>query len=197
MITLPNEPGPSSIAPALTDFGGFLTPGLGGRVQRVNRMGSRFALAVTMPPLRSTADGMKWVSRLVRGKSEGVRMEVPLGDFDPGLTGNPVVAGSGQSGSVLNVSGFAPGYYFQEGQWFTLASGGEHFLHQVALTGTASGQGAAALPIYPMLRVEPQDGDVLLFDQPIIEGFVHGDELRWQMSVERLIGIEFEVHERA
>ncbi len=88
MIDLPTDIGPSSASAALIDFGAFLTPPLGGPVQRVDRMGNRFRISVGMPPMLSASDGRRWVSRLIRGKTEGARMPFPLLDFDPGAPGN-------------------------------------------------------------------------------------------------------------
>jgi hypothetical protein len=197
VITLPTDPAPFDASPALIDFGGFLEPGLGGEVQRIDRMGNRFSLAVTMPPMRSTAAGMAFVSRLIRGKTEGVRMEFPLLGFNPGTPGTPRVNGAGQAGRSLIVDGFTAGYSVVEGQWFTHVNNGRYYLYNVDGPVTANGAGQATLPISPMLRVEPADNDLLLFAQPLIEGFVHGEEWRWNMSVQHLLKLEFEVRERA
>ena len=46
-----------------------------------------------------------------------------------------------------------------------------------------------------LLRVSPADGDALNFAAPIVEGFVMGDKLSWDISVERVIGLSFEIVE--
>lgn len=196
MITLPTDPAPFSAAPGLIDFGGFLEPGLGAEVQRIDRMGNRFALAVTMPPME-VAEAMVFVSRLIRGKTEGVRMEFPLLGFNPGSTGTPRVNGAGQAGRSLVADGFAASYPVKEGQWFTHVNAGRYFLYNIDGNVTANGAGQVTLPISPMLRVEPADNDLLLFAQPLVEGYIHGEEWRWQLSVQRMTGIEFELRERA
>ena len=197
MITLPTSPAPVAAAPYIVDFGGFLTPGLGGEVQRLDRMGNRFGIAVTMPPLESEEDGRILVGRLIRGKTEGVLTQFPLLSFDPGSPGAPLVNGTGQSGKSLICDGFTAGYTIKEGQWFSLIHGGRRYLHNVDAQVAANGSGQATLTISPMLRIEPANNAVLEFAQPMIEGFIHGEEWRWQMSLEHLIGIEFEVRERA
>lgn len=197
MISLPTDIAPADASPALLDFGGFLEPALGGEVQRIDRMGNRFALDVTMPPLESVTAGRIWVSRLISGKTEGVRMEFPLLSFDPGNPGSPVVNGGGQSGRTLAVRGFSPSYLVREGQFFTHVHAGRYYLYKVDANTAATAGGLGVLPITPMLRAEPSDGDVLLFAQPMIEGFIHGEEWRWQMSIHHMLGLQFEVRESA
>lgn len=195
MIDLPDWPTPNGADLALQDFGAFLTPALGGPVQRVNRMGSRFKISVSMPPLTSAKVGRQWVSRLVQGKSEGVRMPLPLLDFDPGLPGTVLVNGAGQTGSSLIVDGATPNYIFREGQPFSILTGGKHHLYLVRTETIANGSGQATLPISPMLRRPHADNDPCHFGEPMIEGFISGDELSWNLSLEHLIGIQFDIAE--
>jgi len=196
MIDLPDYPAPASAQPAMIDFGGTLTPSLGGPVQRINRMGSRTRLSVSMPPMNK-ANARKWVNRLMRGKSEGVRMPFPLLDFNPGLPGSVLVNGASQSGSSLIVDGATPNYPFREGQPFSVLTGGKHYLHWVTAETIASNTGTATMPIVPMLRLSPADNSVCYFGRPMIEGFILGEEWSWQMSVEHIVGIEFVISESA
>lgn len=177
------------------DWGATLTPALGGPSQRVNRMGSRFRISVSMPPLPSAILGRQWVNRLVMGKAQGVRMPLPLLDFNPGTTGTIKVNLSGQSGMTLNVKGATAGYQFKEGQPFSIQTGGKHYLYMVAADTTASGTGTAALPLSIMLRKQHLDNDVCFFSQPMIEGFVSGDEIGWELSIEHNIGLNFDIAE--
>jgi hypothetical protein len=194
MITLPDDPAPNGATAAFVDNGGTIRPPLGGRVQRLNRIGSRYRFAFTMPPLPSLDVGRVWVSRLIRGKTEGVRMELPLLSFDPGSPGNPRVNGAGQSGSSLIVDGLSASYAIREGQWFShVHANGRALYNAGAITANSSGQ--ATVPIAPMLRVEPADNDVLEFAQPIIEGFVIGEEWQWEMALDHNLGLAFEIEE--
>lgn len=197
MIELPTWAVPNGASPFLIDFGGFLTPMLGGEVQRINRMGSRFGIAVTYPPVMGKDKGRILVSRLIRGKAEGVRIEYPLLDFAPGQPGTVLVDGASQSGSTLEVKGATPFYAFREGQPFSIYSGSRHYLHFVTEETIADASGDAELPITPMLRIEPANNDPCHFAKPMIEGFIMGDEWRWTMMIERMIPVEFEIRERA
>jgi hypothetical protein len=197
MIDLPDYPSPVSATPALVDFGAFLTPSLGGPVQRVERMGNRFQLSVTLPPLPNLQTGRQWVSRLVQGKQEGARMEWPLLGFEPGVPGPIKVAGAGQSGRTLNVDGATPNYAFREGQFFSLVISGQHYLYMVTTETFASNTsaGTATLAIEPMLRVSPPDNADCHFGQPMIEGFIMGDAFAWDMALANFVGIAFDLVE--
>lgn len=196
MIDLPDYPAPASAGPALLDYGAALTPALGGPVQRVNRMGSRFRISVSMPPMRGDKLGRQWIARLIKGKSQGARMPFPMQGFNPGLPGNVQVDGAGQAGTSLAVKGATPNYTFREGQFFSTETGGQHYLAMVAEEVIADATGYAVLTVEPMLRVPPADGDACHFGKPMIEGFIQGDELAWEMSLADFIGISFALAER-
>jgi hypothetical protein len=195
MIDLPDHPTPVTATPALVDFGAFLTPALGGPIQRVERMGSRFRISVSMPPLPNVETGRQWVARLVRGKQEGVRMEWPLLGFDPGTPGAIKVNGSSQTGRTLNVDGGTPNYVAREGQFFSLETAGQHFLYMVSGQTVFSATGTAALPIEPMLRRSPTDNDLCHFGRPMVEGFIMGDEFAWEMALADFVALSFDILE--
>jgi hypothetical protein len=197
MIELPDWAVPNSASPTYVDFGGLLTPGLGGRVQRIDRMGNRFRVSVGFPPMVSKDRGRILVSRLLRAKSEGLRLEFPLLGFKPGSPGAPKVNGAGQSGRTLIADGFTPNYIIREGQWFSLEEDGQHYLHNVDAEVVANASGQATLTISPMLRVEPSDNAVLHFSKPMLEGYVRGEEWQWQMSLSHHLTLEAEIEERA
>lgn len=195
MITLPEHPSPNAADIALIDYGAFLTPSLGGPVQRINRVGSRFKLSVTLPPLPAAKLGRQWVSRLIRGKSEGVRIELPLLDFNPGFPGAVVVSASGQTGSTLTVSGANPNYVFREGQFFSIETGGIHHLYMVNSEVVGTAGGTATLAITPMLRRQHLINDLCHFHKPMIEGYIDGNEMMWNLSLGNFIGIQFSLSE--
>jgi hypothetical protein len=195
VIDLPDWPRPNDATPSLVDWGAFLTPGLGGPVQRVNRMGSRFKISVSFPPLPSAKEGRIFVRRLVQGKSEGVRMRFPLLDFDPGAPGTIRINGAGQAGSTLVVDGATPNYVAREGQFFSIETSGKHHLYMVAAETIFSNTGTASVPITPMLRRPHLDNDLCHFGKPMIEGFIQGDEIGWNLSVERVISLQFDISE--
>jgi len=195
MIDLPDHPSPAAAAPALIDFGAFLTPSLGGPVQRVQRMGSRFKIACTMPPMPNPVLGRQWISRLVRGKHEGARMAWPLQGFDPGTPGTILVSAAGAAGRSLPVQGATPNYVFREGQFFSLEIFSRFYLYMITAETFASATGTATLPIEPMLRVSPPAGAACHFGKPLIEGFIMGEAFQWEMALANFVGMSFELVE--
>ena len=194
MITLPDHPSPAGATPALVDFGAFLTPALGGPVQRVERMGNRFKISVAMPPMPNPQLGRQWVAKLIRGKQEGARMPWPLLGFDPGNPGAPQTNGP-SSGRTLTVNAVTPNYIFREGQFFSLEISGQHFLYMVTAETAASAAGAATLPIEPMLRRAPPENSKCHFGKPMIEGYIMGDSFQWEMALANFVGLSFDIAE--
>jgi hypothetical protein len=124
LIDLPEWPMPVSADISLVDWGAFLTPGLGGPVQRVT-----------------------------------------------------------------------PNYVFREGQPFSILTGGKHHLYFVATETIASNSGTATLALTTMLRRPHADNDEVHVGKPMIEGFITGDELSWNIGVERLVSLAFDITE--
>lgn len=197
MIELPDWAIPNGAEAGLIDFGSFITPALGGEVQRIDRMGNRHRISITFPPMPSDKKGRILVSRLKRAKTEGLRIEYPLLDFKPGAPGSPLVKGAGQSGTSLILDGFTPYYAIREGQWFSIETNGRHYLYSVNDEVIADASGNATISINPMLRAEPNDNDVCHFAKPMIEGFAQGNEFAWTMALERNIGLAIDIEERA
>lgn len=194
-VDLPATPGPVDIAIRQMDFGGTLTPGLGGPVQRINRNGNRFAIAVQLPPMKPI-DARAWLVALNRGVREGVRWRLRQVELLPGSPGAVRVDGNGQAGTGLAVAGANPNYPFRMGQFFTLVHGGQRYLHQIASPVNATSGGTATLLIEPPLRIEPVDGDLLEIGQPLVEGLLADNGFEWSIDRARLAGISFTILER-
>lgn len=194
MIELPEGIVPNSITPALVDFGGTQRPPMGGPLLRVNRLGNRYKVAVSLPPILNRDLGRVVVSRLLRAKTEGLRIEWQLIGVDQGSPGSPLVKGAGQAGSSLLCDGFRLGYGFSEGFWCSIEHNGQHFLHNVSASGAATA-GEATLTLTPPLRVSPADNSPVHLQKPMIEGLVSGDEFVWNYSLAHHVGIEFEIEE--
>lgn len=198
-ISLPADPAPNGATPFLRDFGGVLTPSLGGPELRINRVGTRFGLRVTMPPLLSDEAGRLFVARLLQARFDRLLMEWPLLDFDPGTPGAPLISAAVSGGSVIAIKGLAAGYQVREGQFFSIVHGGRRYVHMFTAGATADSSGLiSAATIFPILRTSLSVNDVLELAQPMIEGNVlPGDELSWDVDTARLIGLSFSVSEAA
>lgn len=194
-VALPSSPAPASATPRLIDFGSVQTPPQGGPAQRLNRIGNRYAIEVQMPTL--TPDQRRvFVARLMRGLTEGVIMRFPQPGFSVGTPGSPAVNGSGQTGSTLSLRGLSGGYVIKEGQALSIIVGGRRYLHFAAADIPASG-GTAAVPITPMLRVVPGDGAIVEIALPMIEGFLSGNEVAWQVRTDQNADLGFTITEAA
>lgn len=196
MIELPNLPGPNGASPTLIDFGMILRPATGAAVGRIDRKGSRYRVGVTYPPMKPEVADV-FVSRLLRAKSEGLRIPYPL-LRSQGSPGSPVVDGAGQTGTTLNLRGLNPGYAIKEGFWLSIVDAtGQHYLHNVRSAVMVGAPGTAAISVTPELRVPFADGAAVHLAVPMIEGFVAGNEWGWAIPVNRLIAVEFEMEEAA
>lgn len=197
MIELPSCPPIKEAVPRYVSFGVDQDPILGGPQSKVLRMGDRWAIDVETYPAEYAEHGMKYLSRLVRGLKETVRLAFPEPGVKPRSYGAPVVASAGSSGTVLPVSGLISGDVIKEGKFFSMIIGGESYLYQVAVADVAvSAGGTAALQIEPMLRRQPPAGTALDFE-PKIEGFVQGNEQAWNTSRSKYLPFRFTIKERA
>ena len=196
MIELPELPAPNSVSPALIDFGFVQRPALGARATRIERAGSRYSAQIGLPPMRADVARV-FVSRLLRAKSEGLRIEFPLLEISQSPCGTPLVDGAGQAGKTLNIKGLTPHYAFREGYWLTLVDGfdGARYLHNCGTTVAAGADGRATIALAESLRAPFADGATILLAKPTIEGFVTGESWDWQIPVERLIALSVPIEE--
>lgn len=197
MITLPPNLAPNAAAPTLLDFGRTLVPPLGGEELRVDRLGNRFMIEVSWPAMR-VAEANVIINRLMRAKSEGLRIPFPLFDAPQGNPGAVVVDGAGQAGTTIDLRNFNPGYTAREGYWLSIENAaGQHYLHNVAGTLRIGDDGLAALPIWPMLRTDFADGAAVHLAKPMIEGLPVGDETSWVLPRGRLVELSVTIRETA
>lgn len=197
MLTLPSTPAPNGATPALVDRGGVLR---GASALRVNRLGSHYRIAVTYPPLNDADLARVFVSRLIRAKREGLRLNYPLLDVDQSACGNGVIVdGAGQTGAALKVRGLPAGVTVCEGFWLSVQStSGQHYLHNSGSNAVAGSDGRATINVGDtMLRRAFADGAHVHLTQPLIEGLVDGSEFAWGLSVDRNTAIEFTIEEAA
>lgn len=198
-ISLPTSPalsGPST--PFLFDMGGMLTPFLGGPVQRINRIGTRFGIRVVTAPLRTDTDGRLFVARLAQARLDRLLMRWPLDGFNPGSPGTPKISATTSGGSTIPLKTMTAGYQVKEGQFFSIVHGGRRYVHMFAADGTVDGSGNLSALIFPMLRTSLSVDDVVEIAQPMIEGHVSpDDELNWEISLARRTSIQFSVVEAA
>lgn len=148
---------------------------LGTNSQRFVRAAQRWIATVQLSNL-TPAQARLW-SDLVRTDVTH-RLAVVQTGLDTGAPGSPLVAGAGQAGSILNIDGVAEGYTVRKGQFVSIVTNALRYLYQVTADVTADESGAVALPVFPLLRVTPNDNDVVEIAQPYIEGLVQFEGFR-------------------
>ena len=172
MIDLPASPGPAESQPFALDFGNVRVPPLGGRVQRINRTGNRYAIELTLPAM-SPADARTWSAALTRALRVGARW--PLRQLAPfAHPGAVLVQGGAQLGTLLAVDGGTPGTPYHPGHFVSILTGGRRYLHQLGLGGAINPDGIALLTLAEPLRVAPADNSPVEFSATI-EGLIAGE----------------------
>ena len=193
-VTLPTSPAPRSITPRLITARAELRSAFGGSVQRINRLGSRWAFDVELPPMTHAA-ALDWVDLLT--EADTAILNLPEPGITIGSPGTPLVNGSSQTGSSLVTDGWTNGYVIPKGKWFSVSVSSLLYLYQTTAAVTASGAGAATLTVRPMLRASPADNAALNVNPATVEGFVSVPDGAFGISVNRLVeGLTFTLEER-
>jgi len=186
LIELPDSPAPNGVEVELRDFGMTLTPSTGAAIQRLNRPGSRYRVAVSFPPMKPDVARV-FVSRFQQSKSQGLRIDYPLLGLSQGSPGAPVVDASNPTGTTLPVRGLTPGYAVKEGYALTLiAADGSRYLHFVGDPVKAGSDGKASIKLTVPIRAPLANGSTILLAKPTVEGFVV-DDIAWSLSIDRLV----------
>ncbi len=138
---------------------------LGGNTQRYVRAGLRWEFVVSLTHLPQ-ADWQNWAD-LERTDADFL-LPIDQTELDVGDPGSPLVNGAGQGGTSLAIDGLNPGYQVQKAQWFSIVTGARRYAYKVNTAQTGDG----TLSIRPMLRVSPNDNDVVELAQPYLQGIV-------------------------
>ena len=191
-ISLPPLPLMAEVTPQLVTYGADLTPALGGPVQRIRRFGSRYSLAVTLPPMEAK-QAAYWVACLLNSEAEGQTLRLPWPQPDIGIPADLAltVTGADQTGTVLNVSALPDD--IPANAFFSVpAADGREYLYSVTQAATAS---QTTLVVGPLLRAPPVDGAALNFGTPVIEGFAASAGPSWKYQRNRWTNLSFTITE--
>lgn len=167
----------------MIDWGGALTPSLGGPVQTIMRLGTRHAIDITMPNIPAEPLGREWSATLRMAKLQGAMIWFRQDGYVIGTPGAPVVDGANQTGMTLNLRGFTASYRIGKGQAFSLVINGRRYLYFATQDTIVAANGSVALPIFPMIRVMPGDGATAEFAKPYIQGSLSGNEVAWSREL--------------
>lgn len=193
MIVLPSLPRPNRMVVETLDFG-FTQRGAASL--RVERPGGRFRLAFSWPSeIMRPPVSSKFTAKLKRAKRQGVQIDV-LPPFPQGAPGSPVVDGSGQSGTSIDVRGLTPGYTAREDYWLTIVEAdGTAYLHSVFQTVRAGSDGRATLEIEPPLRAPFADGDRVELARPFIQGELLGENFSYGFEELKRVALSIVIEE--
>jgi hypothetical protein len=192
-------PYPWEADPKLSEPGSDMVPPLGGRMQRISRLGARWSVAFSGMPALGLATARQLIALRTQARANAQTLVFlwPQPAFTAAI-GAPAVNAAGQFGSSLVCSGFAAGVTIPAGTFFSVIYNGRNNLHATSAAVTASGGGAATLPIWPMLRGSPANAQGLAFAAPAIEGFVQGKSEDWELQMLAWTGLpSFTVSEPA
>ena len=181
-VVIPTDLLPNTATPELLSNGGILSPSGGGVDQRLNRLGDRHQISVTMPKRMSGRILSRLLAALKQALTQGAIMDFFQPGIDLSAPGNPVVDGAGQAGSTIALRGFTPAYAVRFDQFFSIVHNGRRYLHSASGQGVAGADGKLVVSITPMLRISPADGDVCEFAKPKIEGFLTGNSVAWSLA---------------
>lgn len=199
MIDLPLTPAPVGVKFKQIDFGSTITPPTGGPDQRVNRLGNRWSVEVTMPPMPNLEIGQRFISRLIRGKSEGVKMPLPMLGTSPGSIGTPRLSVSPGTGRTIDIKNINIGRLIREGQFFSIETGGRHYVYMsngdVTTSDAPAPASRATVQVSPLLRVAHLVNDSVHLEQPFIQGLIEGDPDEWEIGLERNVQLVFIIKE--
>lgn len=192
-LSLPTTPQPSRVTPRLINSRSALSSAFGAGDQRLARMGARWALDVTMPPMRY-ADAMAFAD--LASETEICIFPIPQPGIDIGTPGVGQVDGAGQSGSTLALKGLTPHYAFKKWQWITVITSSTRYCYRVASVCVVGSDGKINLPLSTMLRVPHANNDLVKIADPEIEGFVTLPDDAWAYDTAHLVYLSFTIQER-
>lgn len=194
-VTFPASPLPQSANPKPVDYGAWQAPIAGGNSMRLDRLGNRFTMDVSMPRMKPEPTGRLWVSALLRSIGNFVLFPFPQPGLVIGTPGSALIDGAGQTGSTLKLKTMTVGYVIREGQFLNADDGTYAALFMCTADTTVGSDGKATVPIWPMIRNSPQNGAPSYIAAPFIMGKLSGNEQGWTLERAGTRGLQFTITE--
>lgn len=167
--------------------------------QQVYRhQGQGWEADITLPPMKRE-QAEEWVSFLLRlrGQYGTFLLGDPLGETPRGsasvTTGNPAVAGTGQTGDFLNVDGLplSETGYLKAGDYIQLGTGSSATLHKVLADVNTNSFGEATLNLFPRIRTAPNDSAPVTVSNCKGNFRLNTNETSWDINSASIYGITF------
>ena len=197
-IAIPTIRGWRRSSPELIDASVEQKPSTGaGVVQWLDRLGARWALTVELPAVKEGPEWAEFNMALLLARSQGGSYPWPQPGFEIRHPGTPVIAGAGQTGSALNLSGLIAQYTVRKSQPLSVLAGSRRYLYLATDTASADNSGNITIPIAPMLRASPTNGSAVEIAAPRIEGSVTSQGLSWSHDLLDFLPLTFRIEEVA
>lgn len=188
-VALPSRKA-ASATPRYNDFGGVQKTSMGGEHQRVDRLGSRWGCAYTLPAMNGD-EARVWVSRLIRGLREKASYYFP----QPGVTlPTPSSAVAIAASANAELIAIGSGGTYLEGTFFSVVHAGKNYVYQVTVPNTP---GSGVIGIQPPLRSDLSVSDPVSFADVKIEGYTGGGAETWTVDNAKKYGLSFDIEEAA
>ena len=172
-------------------------PALGGVTQRVGRLGTRFRIEFTTPPMPIEAEARRAIALLQMAQQQGGRVRYPQPDFSVGSPGSPTVDGAHTGGMTLSIAAATPRYAVRQGQALNLTVAGRIYLYFAAANALLDGSGDGDLALTTPMRTHLAGAEAVELARPVIEGWLDGSEREWTLDQARVTGLQFTITERA
>jgi hypothetical protein len=182
--------------PRYIDRGGILEAALGGPDQRLDRLGSKWGAAFSTRPMKAE-EARVWISRLTRGRSDPAQIKFPQPGIINEIGHNGSLNGAVAANSIsinVNIHSANNGKKVKEGQFIALIRGGQRYIYQVSADSIVSA-GLVGLTLWPPIRTAMSNVDVVEFLNPLMEGYVKGDQTTWTIDNAKIFGLSFEIEE--
>lgn len=147
-----------------------------GASQRILRLGSRWSLQVTTPPMVIEPTGRQWAARLAMALDDGALVRVRQPSRRSGMPAAGVTVGAAvAAGRAVRLVGLPANYSFGGGEWISFVVGGQRYLDQLRGSYQADGSGEALIGLVNLIREPIPAGAIAEVAEPKIEGTIEGD----------------------
>ncbi len=194
-ILLPAWPAPREIIGRLFVAGEVVSTATDSDDTWLDRLGSRYSVDFVMKPM-TYEQSCDWSDLEETGQTVVMALRQP--GVDTGAPGAPVVDGSGQSGSSINLKGLTPHYVIRRRQWLPIITGGQRYAYRARSEVVVGADGKVTVPIRPMLRKPHLNNDVVELAEPKIEGIPTVSDDVWGIRAsDPFVYLSFNIKERA
>ncbi len=184
--------------PSMPDYGVLQTPVLGGRTNRIGRLGGGHLLKFTLPPEDMEPDGRQIVARCQMAKEYGAILAWPQVEFKVGTPGVSItVASAVAGGRTAQITGATPRYAIRLGQALNIARNGHPYLYFAGAQTVLDGSGAGTITLTRPLRSRLLGGESVNLAKPVVAGWIQGDNFSWPIDEQRNVGLSFDLMEHA